>query len=661
MVFSSRVYLVLIVTFILQLNSSEAQEINNQSLGRNNTLERDTADINSILTKARRLEMKYTDSAVTLLKYAYYKSRDIGFAAGVAKALINTGKIYYHQGKIEKSRNLFQTALFYATYTGVEQSSISWNCYNNIAATYHITGKYDSAIYYYHMALQQSEKGSIRDTTASIHLYANLASIFIFLKQYNKAEYYLETGARLANTGTYKKDAGALYINFSTYYSNRSKFDLALAYAEKTLIILREHQNDVLKQNAWYTMGRAYTQLGKHVAAIAYFDSALSLRTPDLMNGVIKPALGIGTTYGMLRNYDKAEHYFLMALDAAGKMKLREKVMSDILSSLAQLYGVMGRYKDAYFYRSDAASLKDSLLNADRVRTFADMEAKYQAAEKNRELAEKQLQITKKESQIRQKNLWIGGVSISSLLFAIALVNAVRSNKHKQKLQNEQLQTMKQEQEIGNLKAMVKGEEKERTRLAQELHDGIVSQLLGIKLKISLLHSNKTKMIHPDELGDILGQMDDTTKDLRKTAHNMLPDILMQNGLPATLAFFCDKTETNSGVEIDFQEYGPIPRFDQEIELPLYRMVQELVQNALKHSKATQILVQISYRNEILGITVEDNGIGFDPTQQQNENSGLKIIESRVQMLNGNIDLISSPDTGTIINLEFHLQAEQRP
>lgn len=231
-------------------------------------------------------------------------------------------------------------------------------------------------------------------------------------------------------------------------------------------------------------------------------------------------------------------------------------------------------------------------------------------------------------------------------------------NRNKQRLQKEQIRTLQQEQEISRLKALMEGEEKERVRIAQDLHDGIVVQFSAAKMSFGSLSHQFPDLEDSQDFRQAIQQLDTATRDLRQTAHNLLPDVLLEEGLAEAVYYFCKNLKQNAGLNIDFELCGVIPRLPPDFELSVYRIVQELVHNIIKHACATQALVQLNYQEHLhlLGITTEDNGTGIPDLSPDNKKGvGLKNIRARIASLGGHIDIRSTPEHGTIVYIEFDM------
>ncbi len=295
--------------------------------------------------------------------------------------------------------------------------------------------------------------------------------------------------------------------------------------------------------------------------------------------------------------------------------------------------------------------MKDK-IKAINEKSVLSLQTKYLTSEKDKQLIQKQLIIAKQQTHLAKKNTWIWAIISGFIMFGIILLLLYR---HKQKLQRERINRLEHEKEIRQMQAMISGEEKERTRLGRELHDGIVSQLLSVKLSLNALQNQKDKPLQREDLNETLQQLEDATAELRKTAHNLMPEILLQGGLASAIHLFCHKISKGSGIDIEFQAPGFIPQLVDEFELSIYRIIQELVQNAVKHAQATQLMVQLSSQDGLLHIAVEDNGIGLHLNNDNGDNYGLKNLMARLKTMNGNMDILNPPQGGTVINLEFDI------
>ncbi|PWJ44399.1 AAA family ATPase [Sediminitomix flava] len=202
------------------------------------------------------------------------------------------------------------------------------------------------------------------------------------------------------------------------------------------------------------------------------------------------------------------------------------------------------------------------------------------------------------------------------------------------------------------LKATIEGQEKERLRIAQDLHDSVGAMLGAVKLNIQnvIEPESDTQRISP-----ILEQIDEVCQDIRRISHNMLPSALTRFGLSVSLEKLIDQYETLDKFEIDFSIMGlnetPL---SQDIEISVFRIIQEALQNIQKYAGCTEVCIQLIARDDALSIFISDDGCGFD-TNTTAKGIGLLNIESRIISLDGTWTLDSTQGRGTEINIEIPL------
>lgn len=211
------------------------------------------------------------------------------------------------------------------------------------------------------------------------------------------------------------------------------------------------------------------------------------------------------------------------------------------------------------------------------------------------------------------------------------------------------------EKQLLALNSILKGQEEERSRMAKDLHDGVGSMLSSIKLNLSFLTGNLSLSTNDSFLfNKSLQQLDTAIAEMRRVAHNMMPEALLQLGLRDALQDFCDDINASKKVFVKFTVIGNIDLADKNMEVVLYRIVQELTNNALKHAEAKNILIQINRHSRGITVVVEDDGKGFVP-ELTRKGAGLTNIESRIKFLKGAYDIQSDIGNGASITAEIPL------
>jgi signal transduction histidine kinase len=607
----------------------------------------DSAQVSKLIKQSLALKKINTDSAISFLKDALSISRQIGYKEGIGRALLGMSICLMDKKEYVQSKKILYDAGPYCIKPE-KYKTLSTQYYNGLAVVHTIQGSNDSAIHYYYRSLEEMNKRNIKSPAMFLVLYANLGGLLSIMEQPDQSLYYSRKALPLAVQLKDSLMLAQIYQNIGAAFQTVN-IDSSLYYWRIVLPLYKKQGQSRNLQNTYYGMGRVSLFQDSLKKAREYFEAALKA---DSIAAESNSSLqqGIGGLYFKLAEYNRSISYYRKALKICGEQGLRFDKLT-IFSTLATIYDKLNKPQLAFEYQRSYSNLRDSLLNEDNIKTINQLEVKYRTAEKDKELVQKKLQLSQQQSYLRKKNTWIAGISAGALTLIVLLVVSYRANNHKQRLQEEQIQNLNQQQEIMQLKAQRQGEEEERVRLARELHDGIVAQFSAVKMNLSVLPEQHPGLSGAKDFNRIIQHLDNATHALRKTAHNLMPDMLLENGLSEAIYYFCKDLQQSCGIHIDFQQYVDLPRFLSEWELSLYRIVQELLQNVIKHADATQVLVQLSYVAGILNITVEDNGKGFDTTIR-GEGIGLKNIKARINALKGHLDIESRTGSGTMVYIE---------
>ncbi len=214
------------------------------------------------------------------------------------------------------------------------------------------------------------------------------------------------------------------------------------------------------------------------------------------------------------------------------------------------------------------------------------------------------------------------------------------------------LRRLEDERQQELLKAVIETQESERKRLAEDLHDSVGQVLSAIKLKLHKL--DKQSDGKNEMLADTCKLTDECIQEIRNIIHNVLPPVLTDFGLIDALEALCNKMNSNTAIQVVFTKKLSPERFPSAIELTVYRIAQELFGNAVKHSDATSIHVELSKHGNALIMSFRDNGKGFN-LDDVTQGFGIKNLHSRVQLINGKIDIYSKPLSGTITTINIPL------
>ncbi len=253
---------------------------------------------------------------------------------------------------------------------------------------------------------------------------------------------------------------------------------------------------------------------------------------------------------------------------------------------------------------------RDSANDIQMAKTASELETKYRTAEKDAELARKELDLAHRQLDIRTRNIGLLTLSGAILLLLLGGGAYMLHIRQKQMLSAQKVITLEREAELTKVQAAMEAEEKERARIARNLHDGAGSILSGVKLYLSSLENQYQDLAGSSAYRDTIGLLNEAVTEIRETSHNLMPKTLHLEGIHTAIHDYCDKIGRSGNLEVEFQSYGEPARFDIDFELMVFRTLQELLGNVMKHAGAKHVLVQLAFSPDTFTMTVEDDGRG---------------------------------------------------
>ncbi len=642
----------------------------------------DTHQINKSLRHAKEIIDLHIDSASGIFQQTLLWSKQARFADGVAESILGIAGCEQLKGNNQRSLHWARQALPFCRHSGNPLLILLY--YKCLIENFARNGYMDSAIHYCYRALEKIEQLSDSGQYDQSRWYFNSRLGSLYAPTYNsnyedfhRALYYLERSKLFAIKHRNKRNLIRIYLTLGAVHANRKYNDSiqtaegyrkGIYYYHQAASLSREVHYDINLGDAYINLGTIYINQDHLDSGAWYIQKAMSIPAfIQYAESRIPAYTLLGLAAYKKGAFQDAERYLLKAQsesEGAGHNIKR----AEIAYILYQVYRQQQQNTKALSQLEAYTSLRDSMVNQEKINAVNQWEIKYHTAEKDRQLVENKLSLSRQQSQLREKNILIACVIAGLLLMTGFLFLLYRNMHYRRRRQEEQLQRVQQEQqlwkqgeEIRNLNAMVKGEEKECARLGRELHDGILSELTVVKINLETIQEQYPRPPLRADLRTALLQLDETAIQLRKTAHNLMPEILIQQGLIIAIDSFCEKTSTFTGVRINFHHNGQVPKMDMDFELSIYRMIQELVQNIIKHAAATETLVQLDYHHPLLILTVEDNGKGIQdemlPTQP---GRGLGNLQARVKALQGAFEITGKRNEGTSVYIEFDLSLIQK-
>lgn len=536
---------------------------------------------------------------------------------------------------------------------------------SKIGVIYTDQGQYDLALKYQIEALKIFE--ALKETPSIGQTYNNICQIHMYLKNYRQSLKYAKLCMAIYKQIDFKYgEAGALG-NIALYYEKTNQVDSCIYWTKKSRDLFEEVGSLMDVATCENNIGLYYRKKKDHINGLKYYRNALALSQKiDDQQGVAQYSANAAAALTDLNQLNEAEKIYREALKMADAQKL-QKIRKQCYDGLANIYEKRGDFKNSLIYRKRFIEISDSLLNAEKSLQITEMETKYQTEKKEKENIKLTIENQKKELErakaaqyaaeqekiADERMKWLIGIVAGAIVLILLIVFLLYRKQQKQRARYD-AEIIHQREE--GLKAVITATEEERKRIAKDLHDGIGQQMGGLKIAWQHLsgeiHSQSPQ--HFKRLTELTKILDDTAQEVRSISHQMMPRVLTEMGLVPALEDMLNKTFGNSKIEFAFEHYGIQGRLNERLEISIYRITQELVNNIIKHSGATRASVQLIRNAKNLVLIVEDNGKGFDSEKSAN-GIGLMNIQSRVNTVNGEINYEPSSGSGTVATIRVPL------
>ncbi|NOU38378.1 MAG: tetratricopeptide repeat protein [Ferruginibacter sp.] len=544
--------------------------------------------------------------------------------------------------------------------------SMAYSALGNIYAE---LNEYPKAIAYYDSVSSIAKANTFLDVEANVQFA--LSKIYVYHLTAIDALKAIDNAIQIClQTKDYKLLAKSLFqksfiIQYD--YSNRNidtGYEKIFALKEESISISKSINDTNAILRGYIGLAESYADNNEFDKSIEYLKEADNFKVPGIKG---KSIIGYYFVFGKI--------YLLKGIALKSSLDIKKSIpffeksheyanmynnldwKANNAGWLSSAYYKINEFKTAFDYLKKKNAYQDTINDQENSKAINELKRKY-------DIQLKENEITKLSNQNQQKatlNKILIGTSAALLFIGFIsyrnFKNKQKVSSQKQELQKQKIIELEKDKQLSAIDAMLHGQEEERSRIAKDLHDGLGGMLSGTKL--SFINMKENLVLTPEnamQFDKSLSMLDNTIADLRKVAHNLMPEALVKFGLQDAVSDFCNSIQSSTNLKVIYQPLGEKRKLSNTAEVFTYRIIQELVNNVVKHANATQIIVQLSTNNNKVGLVVEDDGKGFDMNALANsKGAGMDNIKYRVQYFNGTIDTVTSAGNGASVNIELNV------
>lgn len=519
------------------------------------------------------------------------------------------------------------------------------SAYNGLGIYYWQTGNYTEAIKNHLAALKIREQ--LKDEGGIAKSLGNLGMVYLDNEKLKEAEYYSLQGLALGK----KIHDDYIIINclhtLANVYTAKKDFNKALQYAAEAEPICLRNDNKRGLSQIYSSMANCYGALKQYDKALTYQLKVLAL---DNFFGDTKQVsdtyCNIAGIYMGKGQYSEGIKWAKQALELSKQTQYKHGEQNAWLI-LSGLYEKTGDYKQALATYQKYQEISAATINENNDKQIAQMQTQYDTEKKEARINLLNKQNTIQQLSISSRNKTISIIAALFLLSAILAGLFFYRNKLKQKAKE-----LKQQDML--TKAVVDAEENERKRIASDLHDGVGQLFSAVKMNLNGLFERISMPREEDRFlaENTLALVDESCKEVRSISHQMMPNMLLRSGIASDLKSFIEKIDSDT-LKVTLEATGFKNKLESNVETMLYRIIQESINNVIKHAKATRLDITLNRDAKGISAKIADNGIGFDMNRKDEFSGiGLKNIATRIEYLKGTIKYMSAPGKGTTVAIE---------
>lgn len=513
---------------------------------------------------------------------------------------------------------------------------------------YFLLGDFEKIMVISSDGLHAAEK--IGDTERMAHFNNVLGCILLKLNNLQGAKNYFEQELALGKKMNDQKIIGHALLNLVDFFQSVKDYYSAVQSAQNAMKAYRSLNDKTIEERMAfcnYKISQSYKLWGKDKEAIIYSTRVMNA-IPGIkgVNMYDRAGYTINAAELLIRtgNFTNAFNQLYDGL-AIAKAAGHREYTRDAYEQMAKAYRLSGHFDSAFVYQQKFYDLRDSLANENNARAVLQAESNLQLEKQKRS----------QDLAIANQKMWRNIIIAVAILAFLILAFFYYRYRLKQKNYYQQ-QLMRQQNELFN--AVSVAQEQERKRIAQDLHDSLGSVLSAARLKLGALKDTYPGIEARDHLISSMQLIDEASSELRNISHNIMPATLSKLGLVPALRNLAETISSMGLLQVNFIHYGLTERLNEQLELSIYRIILELINNTVKHSGADQLTIQIIGHPDHINLSAEDNGHGFDFSHEMEAKKGIGLanIMSRVDYLKGEINVDSHPGSGTSVIIDLPWQ-----
>ncbi|WP_298511818.1 tetratricopeptide repeat protein [uncultured Kordia sp.] len=605
------------------------------------------------------------DSAFSILQHA----EDIEKKAMHYKGLL---AVYNTKALLYKRNELYEDALeVYKKALTIQDSSITnaqrSNTHVNLGNVYVKKSVYDSAVYHLQRSLLINKKDSLSRQT--IQTYTNLGNVYSLSYDYKLAESYYQKALQHYQTTKNQEGIAKLYNNLGALFYEKGEDSISLHYFTKSIHLKEKLQDSSALVDSYLNIAELYSERNTKLA-FEYLNKATGYMTEEkLATNLAKVHLSKASMYLEKDQLIKAKNELNQAMQLSEDIN-KHTVNRYFAKMQAEIAFKEGNFQEAYKHRIAYEKLNDAVFNEEKLWEIAAIQRSSQAKakkaevsllEKDNALAEEKALRKQEENEKLYAFLIAFGVIVilvSIIAFYFYKLKKTTSQLAKQQelLLQERIQNLVNDQEIEIINATLTARTKEKEEISKELHNNIGSLLTSMNFhfqafdqKLLSAHKNTKKLY--DKTLQIIQAI---TYEIRNISHRFDQDPIPEFDLKTAITNFSEKVG-NEQLKVHTTIHGLEHFQNSQISIFIFRILQELVNNTIKHAEATTLTIYITKNRDAINIMVEDDGKGFHEDQLAN-GIGLKNLRKDIHIMEGSCDIDSNPNRGTTINIDIPIR-----